>query len=96
MPDSVSLDRSQLPNVEMADGYYHDGNTWLSTYSTGLLQYRGNKRVAQFMGKQPNSGSYIVQSWKLLICCPGTAPVEKLSIVCNLPRWNQCQQIIQF
>jgi len=73
VPDSVSLDRSQLPNVEMADGYYQGGNTWLSTYSTGLLQYRGDKRVGQFMGKQPGSRGYMPK--ELTEICPD--PTDK-------------------
>jgi signal transduction histidine kinase/DNA-binding response OmpR family regulator len=78
VPDSVSLDRSQLPNVEMADGYYHAGSMWLSTYSTGLLHYRGDKRIAQFMGKQPGSGGYMPK--ELTEICPDPADKNQLWI----------------
>ena len=55
VPDSFSLARSEMVNIEITDGCFVQGSFWLPTYSSGLLQYKGTQRVGHFVGKQPGS-----------------------------------------
>ena len=54
MPDTISLDKSEVVNIQLADARFIGGYMWLSTYSHGLLQYQDRKRINQFVGKLPN------------------------------------------
>lgn len=67
-PDSFSLDRSEMVNIEVTNGCFAKGHFWLPTYSTGLLQYKGARRVGQFMGKLPGSQGYMPK--ELTEICP--------------------------
>lgn len=68
IPDSFSLDRSEMVNIEVTDGCFVKGHFWLPTYSTGLLQYKGARRVGHFMGKLPGSQGYMPK--ELTEICP--------------------------
>ena len=68
VPDSFSLDRSEMVRVEMTDGCYVKGSFWLPTYSSGLLQYKNGQRVGQFIGKQP--GYQLDMPKELTEICP--------------------------
>lgn len=59
VPDSVQFGKAHMNKTELADAYYLGGSLWLSTYAEGLLQYRGNKRINQFAGKQPGSAGFM-------------------------------------
>lgn len=59
VPDSVSFGKAHMNKTELADAYYLGGSLWLSTYAEGLLQYRGNKRINQFAGKQPGNTGFM-------------------------------------
>ena len=54
VPDIIPLNKAEMSNVELADARFIGGSMWLTTYSQGLLQYQGAKRIHQFMGKQAN------------------------------------------
>ena len=57
-----------MVNIEVTDGCFVKGHFWLPTYSTGLLQYKGARRVGQFMGKLPGSQGYMPK--ELTEICP--------------------------
>lgn len=54
IPDTMMLDKAQMNGVELAGAAYIGGYTWLSTYSHGLLQYKGRKLHKQYGGVQAN------------------------------------------
>lgn len=54
MPDTISLDKKEMENIQLADARFIGGYMWLSTYSHGLLQYQDRKRISQFVGKLSN------------------------------------------
>ena len=54
VPEKIPLDDASIKDVEMADVKYIGGYIWLSTYSHGLLQYQGSKRINRFAGRIAN------------------------------------------
>ena len=56
VPEKFLLNKvsDSMQNIQLADARFIGGNTWLSTYNHGLLQYDGLKRINRFAGKLSN------------------------------------------
>lgn len=76
MPEKILLNKESMQQVELADAKYIGGYIWLSTYSNGLLQYQGNKRINQFDGPLPNG----IMPKALTEICPDPADKNKFWI----------------
>lgn len=53
-PEKIAIEPGGLKDVVPADARYVDGSQWISTYSQGLLQFRGGQLVKRFSGQQAN------------------------------------------